>query len=430
MSTSLANCRILLSKELGDFWASTTTSAGASTYDTLVDTALKAKPPDWITDNTFTLITKASDSSEDDERKVKTLDDGTGALATLPHTAQIGSSITYELHRLFTASDKRLAIIHAAQTSFPDLFERVLDESKVSGNWLKDGSFEIWTSDTALTHWTDDGTVILTKTSASPYVKHGKYSCKLSTAAGYIHQDITNWDDLKYLAGKTVTFTLQGHCDKPSCLRLAIYDGTTTTYSSYHDGDSAQTDDPLEVTATIADNPTDIEFRVYQAVAAGTSYIDDGRVMSGHLKRIYIGDLNLAQNKPHQIFIEPSDYSNSPNWILINDNVEYDQTNGYLYLNVRNDYRLRIVGIKYLDFVDSSGDSSTAWDSTIALDSPQIEILVAKAIIYLCHQMVTPDFSSATSEKWERALAYWDNELRSRIARFGMYPPPATLRWR
>ena len=44
MSTTLANARIQLSKEIGDYWASTTTSSGSTT--TVVDTALKAKTND------------------------------------------------------------------------------------------------------------------------------------------------------------------------------------------------------------------------------------------------------------------------------------------------------------------------------------------------------------------------------------------------
>ncbi len=46
MTTSLSTAGEILSKELGDFWSSTTTAAGTAT--TLVDTALKAKANAWI----------------------------------------------------------------------------------------------------------------------------------------------------------------------------------------------------------------------------------------------------------------------------------------------------------------------------------------------------------------------------------------------
>jgi len=56
MTTTLLNAEILLSKEIGDYWSSATTSAGATDYTTLVDTALKAKDEDWVTDGAFDYI--------------------------------------------------------------------------------------------------------------------------------------------------------------------------------------------------------------------------------------------------------------------------------------------------------------------------------------------------------------------------------------
>ncbi len=46
MSTTLLNAEVELSKQLGDYWASTTTGAGSAT--TMVDTALKDKANDWV----------------------------------------------------------------------------------------------------------------------------------------------------------------------------------------------------------------------------------------------------------------------------------------------------------------------------------------------------------------------------------------------
>jgi len=282
MTTTLNNCRIELSKQMGDYWASTTTSAGDST--SVIDTALKAKANDWITDECYDFITSATCLSE--ERKISSLDNSSGDMTVLAHTGTgPGSGGTYEVHRLFTASDKRTALIYAARAGFPNIHEKIWDESFVSGNWLKDGSFEIWTSSAALTHWTSSG-LTLTQYSTSPHYKHGAYSCKMNgSSTGYIYQDIAKWDDLKHLAGKNVTFTVQGHCDTASSLRIGVlYDGTNVSYSGFHAGDSAWTehDDPLEVSVDIDDNPTDIEFRICQDVAA-TSYVDDARVIGPYL---------------------------------------------------------------------------------------------------------------------------------------------------
>ena len=433
MTTSILNAEILLSKALGDFWSSLTTGTGSSLTN-IQDTALKAKANDWITDETYIMITDstADNSTDEEERKATALDNSTGDLTVLALSGDPGDGKVYRIHRVFTASEKRRAIVHAAKAIYPHLFKEVRDESMVSGNWLKDGSFEIWSSSSSLTYWTAS-TSTIAKTTTLPYYKHGKTSCKIDTAAGFVYQDIALWGDLKKLAGKTVTFTVQGWCDKASCLRLGIlYDGTNLTYSDYHDGDSAWTknNDPLSVQYTIDDNPTDIEFRIYHAVAAGTSYVDDARVIGPDGARIYIGDLGLAQNSPIQVLQEQSDYSFKEPWIPIRG-WTLDSTNGYLYIpaSIQNDYRLRILGTGYLDFYDTSDAVGTDWADTIALDSPQTEVLVAEAAVYLCNQMIVPNFTSGESERWIRALGYWKGELIERRMKYGMEPPPLHADW-
>ncbi len=308
----------------------------------------------------------------------------------------------------------------------------------VSGNWLKDGSFEIWTSSSALTYWTK-ATSTIAKTTSSPYYKHGVTSCKIDTAAGSIEQSISNWDDLKRLAGKSVTFSIQGWCDTANCLRLSVYDGVNDiSYSSYHAGDSAWTEDEpsinnMYVQHFIDYNPTEITLKIHHDVAAGTSYVDDARAIGGIVDspRIYIGNLNLVRNKPHQVLIEPYNYSKQEPWALIHS-IRYDQTNGYMTLpsHVLQDYRLRILGNQYLDFYDSSDAIGTDWEDTIALDTPQTEILVAQAAVYLCQQKIVPNYTSGESDRWAKALAYWQRELRERISRFGMIAPSSTTSWR
>ncbi len=503
MTTTLLNCEVELSKQIGDFWASTTTSDGAAGGTTLIDTALKAKQNNWITRETYDMLTEGTASAAIgtitsntlanptvvttsavhglttgdivtiagsnstpvidgirtvtvlttttftvpvnvtvagtagtitagtlyEERKISSLNNTPGTLTVLAHGGGIGSGIDYRVHRLFSASDKRRALISAAKRVYPSLFKEIWDESLISGNWLKDGSFERWDDTSTLTDWTDDATVILTQTSDSPYYKHGSYSCKLGTAAGYIHQDITNFDDIKHLAGKTVTFTVQGYCATASTLRISIYDGTTTTYSSYRTAEGAWTEhnDPLKVTATIQDNPTAIEFHILLDTA-NVAYIDDARVISDYRSKLYIGNLGLARNRPHQVFIEPTDYSQQEGWIRVRDyKVDGD---GYLYIPTTypSDYRLRIRGIGYLDFL-ASGVSSTAWTATIDLDAPQIEILVAQAALYLYTWMAVPNFDSGTTVEYKEMIGYWKQELAERIAKFHMISPGVTIHW-
>ncbi len=432
MSTTFEAAVVLLSKEIGDSWVSTTTNTGSGT--TMVDSALIAKSNDWIDgDREMTVIVRES-TYDGLERHITSLSNTLGTLTILAYAGTVGTGIDYEIHRLFSPSEKRRALVHAAKAMYPHLFVEIRDESFVSGNWLKDGALLNWSSSSALTYWTAS-TSTLTKTTTLPYFKHSTQSAKINTAAGYFYQDIALWGDLQKLAGKTVTFTAQGWCDTASTLRLGIlYDGTNLTYSDYHDGDSAWTEDssPLSVQYTIDDNPTDIEFRVYMDTA-NNAYVNDLRVMASGIDRprIFINDLGLAQNKPHQVLIEPTDHSTQEPWALIN-NIRYDQTSGYMYLpdGVSSDYRLRILGNKYLDFYDTSDVVGTDWEDTIALDTPQIEILVAQAIIYLCQQRIVPNYTSGESKEWAQALMYWQQELRERISRFGMTSPGATVSWR
>lgn len=421
MTTALSACRIELSKQLNDYWASSTTSSGDAS--SLIDTSLKIFQNAWINKWTWDLITDSGHTREDEERIIASLDNSTGdCTLTVAHTGTLGTSCDYEIHRLFSASEKRQALIAAARMAWPYIHEKIWDESLVSGNWLKDGSFEMWDSATALTHWSDDGTVILAKTSTSPYYKQGVYSCGLGTAAGYIHQDITDWDGLKHLAGKTITFTVQGYCAVASTLRIAIYDGTTTTYSDHRTAEAAWTEhsDPMSVTATIQDNPTAIEFHILLDTA-NTAYVDDARVIGPYQPRLLIDQLGLAQEKPVQVLIEPSNYSTDEPWIQV-FNSRLDTESGYLYLpsSVQRDRRLRIKGIGYLDFLDSDGVSATAWDSTININSPQTDILIAQAIVYLYTQMSLPNFSRSTRQDFQEMLVFWELQLRRRIGKHGM----------
>lgn len=430
MSIALSSAEAELSRQLGDYWGGTTTSAGSATA--IVDTGLMAKANDWVTDDSYDQVTSGTygygTAYDAEERKISSLSNTDGTLTVLSHTGAPGITVTYRVHRLFTASEKRRALVSASKTIFANLFKEIRDESIVSGNWLKDGSFEIWTASTNPTYWSNSS-VTSTQTTSSPYYKHGLTSCLLSGTAGYIYQSISEWDDLKYLAGKSVTFSVQGYSSAASSLRIAIYDGTTTTYSSYHDGGSAWTEDndPLEVTAQIQDNPTAIEFRIYYA--SGTCYVDDARVITGTGNRIYIGNLGLTRNTPHQVLIEPSNYSTGEPWILIHG-ITYDSKNGYMYLpdSVSSDYRLRILGIGYLDFL-VSGSSATTWAATIDIDAPQLEILVAQAAIYLCNQKIVPTDTAGTSQAWAQAKNYWDAELNVRKAKFGMTSPSSTIKW-
>jgi len=434
MSTTLLNAEVALSKDIGDYWASTTTSAGNVGGTTLVDTALMAKANDWITDEAYDMLTEepAGAAAIDEERKISSLDNSTGTLTTLAHGGQIPSGIDYRVHRLFSASDKRIALIEAAKNVYPACFKEIQDESLVSGNWLKDGSFEVWSSSTKLTYWTET-TSTVTRTYTAGLFKHGSYAAVLSTAAGTLSRTITNDDDLMRLAGKTVTFTVQGKCATANCLRIGIYDGTTTTYSSYLDQTTGWTEDdePLKVVATIQDHPSAVTFYIYHDVAAGVSYVDDARAITSENPGLYIGNLGLHANRPHQVSIEPCDYHVGSSWEVVRDWI-VNASAGYIYLpdSVTKDLNLRVRGIGYLDFYTvGTTTPATTWTATIDLDEPQLKILSAEAALYLYTQMSLPNYETGTRDDFAKGASYWANECEKRKAKFGMKSPSATVSW-
>lgn len=425
MSITLENAQIELSKQLGDFWNSTTTSEGSTTA--VIDTALKAKANDWIADAPQEMMDRITSGTYDnEERKISSLDNTSGTLTTLAHGGTIATAVTYEVHRLFSASEKRRALIYAARHSYPSLFSVIKNESLSVGNWLRNGDVEIWASSSYPDYWRVSA-VTATKTSTAKCFKRGAYSCALSTAAGYLYQDWTYSDDLKELRGKTVTFTAQGYSSVASSLRLAIYDGITTTYSDYHAGSSVWTQDdtPLKVQATISEDATDVAFRVYYA--SGTCYVDDLRVYTPNRDKLYLGDLGLVNNRPHRISQSYDVYSQYEPWEVLHKwDVDKD---GYLYLQEgTTNNRLRVEGIGYLDFL-ASGVSSELWTAAIDITTQQLDILVAEAIMYLYVQMISPNYTAGERNNFSQMLKYWAAELDERRAKYGMISPKGTVKY-
>lgn len=86
--------------------------------------------------------------------------------------------------------------------------------------------------------------------------------------------------DGESLAGEQVGFTAKVTTSTASQCRVAIYDGSTTTYSSYHTGSGGM--ETLTVTATLGASATQCTFRIY-VEADGTAYVDEAYGYYGQL---------------------------------------------------------------------------------------------------------------------------------------------------
>lgn len=435
MSTTLANARIALSKELADYFASSTTSAGAANGTTLVDTALKAKANSWITDTAYDIITEAGHAALNEERKISSLANSTGTLTVLAHSVQIDTgsqAIDYEVHRLWSPSEKRIALIEAAKLAFPYIYQPIRDESRTAGNWLRNGDMEEWAVSTVPDTWARGGTITAAQEQTAKMYTRGASSCKLTASTnGYLYQSWTENDDLKYLRNKTVTLRVRGWCDTASALRLAINDGTTTTYSSYHAGNSAWNDDTIDswyVQAQIDESATNVEFRIYVDSASAVVRVDDARVTGPAFSKVYVGDLGIHLNRPHVVSYQYRGHEHREPWQILR-NYKLDTVNNCIFLHdVPIGAYLRIEGYGYLDFL-ASGASSTAWTATIAIDDPQLKILTAQAAMWLYEQGTMPQMDAVNRDEFYKALGYRKQKLQEMQDRFAMPALPIIVSW-
>ena len=138
------------------------------------------------------------------------------------------------------------------------------------------------------------------------------------------------------------------------------------------------------------------------------------------MSRIFIGDTNFAQEHPREIYAQRDiDIYEEPwirmrNWEIGSDDFLY-LPQGY------KEYRLRMLGMDYIDFL-VSGVSSTSWSATIAVNQPQLDILIAQAAVYLFRTVAMPGHDDSQIDKFAGALGFWENELRERKKKHFMKP--------
>jgi hypothetical protein len=432
MSTSLATLRQLLSADIGDVifgsCASTTTADGNAGGTTLVDTALCALPSDWIRTGEGgepqTHIKITSGTHDTQVRPCTTFVNTTGTITFSPAVTaatKVASGTTYEIHRMAHPTLKEDCIAKASKEAYPSLY--TLSDTEVFrwGDWLIDGHFEEWSSTSALSHWTKSA-VTLAQTSTAGLTHGSTYSCAISTATGYIGQSKSDNPDLLMLGGTNPQFYAWVLASTASQVRLAIYDGTTTTYSDYHTGGGAW--ELLDVTATIASNPTDVAFRVYYNSLATTAYVDDAGVVNGAQKFNYdISSLSLVNGVPNLIFTvsgqDLNDEAAKPLgrstpcycWRPLGENkIQFTRT-------LPEGSRLRIVGRKYLTEPTSSVSTEA--------DAPQTYIISALAAKRL-YAILAGTGASHSIEGYRDLENYWAQEAERRKRQYGMKPLPIT----
>ena len=108
------------------------------------------------------------------------------------------------------------------------------------------------------------------------YTKDGSYySLKATNTAAtqylYLKPNVTLAEELQRFASRNVTLGAWVKTDTASHARLRIYNGDTSTYSSYHTGGNAW--EWLELTATMDASPDSVMLAVHLATDTKTAYI-------------------------------------------------------------------------------------------------------------------------------------------------------------
>lgn len=127
--TPLTEARQLLSDLVGDLVTGTATGAGTADGTTLVDsglTPLSGNQDDYYT-NQWVIITSGTALGEELRVSDFTASTGTLTFYGVGASVQIASGVTYEIHKLWRALEKRRALNWAIREAYPYLARNIVD---------------------------------------------------------------------------------------------------------------------------------------------------------------------------------------------------------------------------------------------------------------------------------------------------------------
>ncbi len=158
-----------------------------------------------------------------------------------------------------------------------DLVREILMYGYVAGSPIYNAGFDYWTSSTTPDGWSAAGSATLAKEPAGGNTFMSRQSLKVSGAADYVKLDEPWKSWLADFKGGNVRFQCPVMSSNASHARIAVYDGSTINYSSYHSGGGSR-----EILDTgdinISSTATDLEIRLYNddtnAVYFGDSWIE------------------------------------------------------------------------------------------------------------------------------------------------------------
>ncbi len=129
MATLMSAMLTLLGEDVEDSWTGTTTAAGDADKLDLVDDALYEKVADWVSDGMIVYLPLGpSGSGSAQTRVVDALSTNTLDVKSA-FSAQVQSGVDYEVHKLFTRTQKLVALRNVAALICPGIHAVVRDMS-------------------------------------------------------------------------------------------------------------------------------------------------------------------------------------------------------------------------------------------------------------------------------------------------------------
>jgi hypothetical protein len=342
---------------------------------------------------------------------------GTTTYATATGTLTIlGAALSAETAAMtirLTRYEPRLyrnAIIEAIKELYPTVHKPVDDISLISGNILPDGSFESWSSTSALNFYTASN-ITLARTNTVGYIRgqKGSYSmkCTASADSGYVYISSDSYPQLLDLMGRSVSFYSWALPEVADDAFIEIYtlqaDGTAQTLTSTTTCPAGYWTKLELVDQTLNDDLVKVEIRWKVKTNSKYSYFDDAYVNGMDLDEYYLPDV-FIDGEVSQVWLQDSGYSdesfydlqpfmNENNGSLIRHHIISDGTYQYLKLDEYpfSGYRMRLLGSTPLEI-------PTTTTSTVTLDDRRSPLLVAKARMLFWERSALPLTVDATSK--------------------------------
>ena len=432
MTTTLNSLVTELSKQLDD-WKEFTASSGstntivsnaiAQEQDTSVSSGSSGKTPSTVYVKTD--AGGASAAPEGEERNVASKSTTTITTnSTYVFTAAIAAGDIVEVHKAFSRYKKEQAIKYACMRGLPDVYKEIAYKGLVFGDYLINGGFvPKWSQTTYPDNWVLSGATASKYTYRSPYDYAVKFAA--SGNAGSLYQSTTENTDLWTLAGKTVNMYAKVFTSGTSEVRLSLYDGTTTTYSDYHPGDSTYR--TLNVEATIATNPSSVKATVLYDTSNSDAYVTDIHLVATDKYSYDISYLGINKHTPSCIYyligvdVDEDNPTSNPVKVLIPGEDWYIGPNGMIHFNeaYSNGIRMEIVGMAPLTTPVSTYGGGTAVSTEIDDINREGQIIIAEAAAKLHFDKMN---SAPNKDRtgYEASYQYWKQQAREMRSKYGM----------